>query len=189
MSSANSRSEDTSTMDLYSSSNSRLPPPRMRPSASSAARSVFASIRSITASAAVRSSLPFRNARSVNSPRRAMRAPQASTASSTRRGAMLPPCVWNSTASSPVYDFGEAKTRTSPSSTILPSHDSLEWKNVPAIEASTGRPETFDAIAKESGPLTRTTATPPLPGGVDTAAIVPDRAVSAMACPTCPCGR
>ena len=60
------------------------------------------SIRSATASACSRSSLPLRYARRVNSPGAAARAPAARSASSTLRGVSTPPWVEISTVSSPV---------------------------------------------------------------------------------------
>ena len=70
--------------------------------AARAAASPRALIKSITASACVRSILPLRKARCVNSPGAAIRAPAAKTASSTERATTTPPCPLTSTTSSPV---------------------------------------------------------------------------------------
>ena len=67
-----------------------------------AAVAVAASIRSATLSACARSSLPFRNARFVNSPGAARRAPSSTQRASTRRSTDGPPWPWNSTTLSPV---------------------------------------------------------------------------------------
>ena len=61
-----------------------------------------AAIRSITASAWVRSIRPFRNARRVNSPGRACRNPAANSASSPAASAAGEPWHWISAVSSPV---------------------------------------------------------------------------------------
>src|SRR6266536_3160919 len=66
------------------------------------ARSVRARIKSITASAWVRSILPLRNARSVNSPGRAALAPARRQASRTFAETSVPPWQLISTKSSPV---------------------------------------------------------------------------------------
>ena len=70
--------------------------------AADAARSDFARMRSATASACRRSRRPFRNARLVNSPGSAMRAPHDRTRLRIRRAETYPPCPWSSTTSSRV---------------------------------------------------------------------------------------
>ena len=74
-----------------------------------AARRDALSMRSATASAWARSSLSFRNARSVNSPGRAKRAPSAQARSSSRCNTAGPPCPCNSSTSSPVNERGVSK--------------------------------------------------------------------------------
>ena len=80
------------------------------------ARSVRAWIRSATASACARSIRPWRNARLVNSPGRANRAPALSTASSTARVDCMPPWQLISTMSSRVNVAGARITDTITSS-------------------------------------------------------------------------
>ena len=77
---------------------SSFAPRTFRPSAPESCRSArrnaasdFAPIRSATASASVKSILPFRNARLVNSPGSARRAPLESRRERIRRGAQAPP--------------------------------------------------------------------------------------------------
>ena len=65
-----------------------------------------AAIKSITASAWLKSIRPFRNARRVNSPGCAKRAPEDRHSASTFCATQPPPCSWNSTTSSRVYDLG-----------------------------------------------------------------------------------
>ena len=66
-------------------------------------------IRSATASACARSSLPLRKARSVNSPGRASRAPNAHARRSSRSSNTALPCPCNSSTCSPVYEAGAGK--------------------------------------------------------------------------------
>ena len=76
--------------------------------AARSARSPRAPISAATDSARVRSIRPASNARRVNSPGSAMRAPAASTASSSRCITSGPPCPCSSATSSPVYDLRRA---------------------------------------------------------------------------------
>ena len=78
----------------------RLPPSWER--AFFAAAALSASMRSMTASASVRSSFPFRKAWRVNSPGPACLAPWAKRAWSPSRSTMGEPWQWNSALSSPV---------------------------------------------------------------------------------------
>ena len=75
----------------------------------------------MTASARERSMRPFKKARFVNSPGAAGSAPFVNSASSTRRGATVPPCVLISTVSSPVKVRGASITVAKTSSIFSPS--------------------------------------------------------------------
>ena len=77
------------------------PPPRFASAARMAER-VSASMTSATAAAALRSILPLRNARRVNSPGCASRAPQAKSARTTSRAPTGEPWTCSSSISSPV---------------------------------------------------------------------------------------
>ncbi len=95
---------------VTSASNSRRTdrensPSRLRMAARAAASEPLA-IRSATASAWTRSSLPLRKARSENSPGRAWRAPSASARRSSRSSTTGLPCACSSTTSSPVNECG-----------------------------------------------------------------------------------
>ena len=79
-----------------------LTPPSNCRTAARAARPPSAEIRAITASALLRSIRPFRNARRVNSPGSASRAPRRYRAFSTLMAAQAPPCRWISATSSRV---------------------------------------------------------------------------------------
>lgn len=85
---------------------SRENSPAMDRVALRAAASVLASIRSATASACARSSLPLRNARWVNSPgsatRKAIEAPASRQRASSSCSTTGPPCACSSSTSSPV---------------------------------------------------------------------------------------
>ena len=76
-------------------------PVRLR-AAARAAVAVEASMRSATLSASTKSSLPFRNARLVNSPGSAMRAPNSMQRARTSRSTAGPPCPCSSRTDSPV---------------------------------------------------------------------------------------
>ena len=91
-----------STRPCRSSASRRDSPPSSWPSAARACAGAVASIRSPTASACTRSSLPWSTARRVNSPGAAGRAPAAWSAVSSRAGASSPPWQESSTRSSPV---------------------------------------------------------------------------------------
>ncbi|MEA3219889.1 MAG: hypothetical protein OZX49_00985 [Immundisolibacter sp.] len=88
-------------------------PSRLRRAARAAAV-LAASIRSATASACARSSLSFRNARWLNSPGAAWRAPSASTRASSMSMTTGPPWPCNSTTSCPVNECGAGKYRHRP---------------------------------------------------------------------------
>ena len=83
-------------------SSARRRPPSSWAAAFRAAAAVSASMRSMTASAWVRSSRPFKKARFVNSPGPACLAPAANRAASTSRRTTGDPWQWNSAESSPV---------------------------------------------------------------------------------------
>ncbi len=80
--------------------------PRMERTAERAAASVPASIRSATASACAMSILPFRKARSLNSPARAARQPSSSARRISKSSTSIPPWPNSSSISSPVNDAG-----------------------------------------------------------------------------------
>ncbi|KAG1086801.1 hypothetical protein G6F40_013863 [Rhizopus arrhizus] len=84
--------------------------------AARAARLSPAAIRSAMASAWARSSLPLRNARSLNSPGRAWRAPSAMQRATSSCNSTGLPCPCSSTTSSPVKLFGAGNHSTMPSS-------------------------------------------------------------------------
>ena len=95
--------------------------------ASWAARRLRAVTSSLTASARVRSRRPLRNARWLNSPGRARRAPAASTSSSTRCTQIKPPWQWNSTTVSRVKLRGARINSSKASSTRSPLAGSHTW--------------------------------------------------------------
>ena len=134
-----------------------------------------AAIISATASACVRSILPLRKARRVNSPRSASRAPQARHASSTEASRTGPPWHWNSATSSPVKVLGPGMCTASASSSTLPSVSRTRPRRrvhgLNPFPFPAGR-NSFSRMGSASGPLTRTMPTPPAPGAVAIAAIV-----------------
>ena len=91
-----------------------------------AAASVLASIKSATASACAKSILPFKKARSLNSPGRAIRkrgrispcapsVPATSNARASKRcNTTGPPWAWSSSTSSPVNEWGAGKYKAKP---------------------------------------------------------------------------
>jgi len=85
-----------------------------------AAAAVVASMRSATASACARSSLSFKNARRVNSPGSASRAPSCMQRPSRSRRTTGLPCACSSSTSSPVYDAGALYSSAIPVSIALP---------------------------------------------------------------------
>src|SRR6185369_14573656 len=135
-----------------------------------AASRLAASIRSATASACARSSLPFRNARRVNSPGSARRAPASSTARSTSWVTTGPPWPCSSSTASPVYECGAGKYSAMPSSRRSP-FASAKTDNVACLAAGS-RPSTAAAMRGTAGPETLTMPMPPRPAGVATAATV-----------------
>ena len=143
-------------------------------SAPLAAATEALAMRSATASACAKSSLPFRNARSVNSPGRARRAPPAKTASSSICMTTGPPWPCNSTTSSPVKERGPGKNSAKPSSMAAPSR---RKRPCTAARGGSGLEINLSPIGNASGPEMRTMPTPPWPGGVATAATVSGGAV------------
>ena len=84
-------------------------PPASDELASLAAVSFSAAMRSAMASACNRSILPFKNARSENSPGCALLAPRSRQRVNMLCKTMCPPWPCNSTTSSPVKEFGPGK--------------------------------------------------------------------------------
>ena len=134
---------------------------------------------SATASACARSIFPLANARRVNSPASASLAPLAVKISSNRRCTYLEPWTDSSTTSSPVNEDGARNTVATPSSSIsLTRIGSMTRPNLavcPGVSASLFPCQILSVIAMACGPLTRMTAIPPMPGGVEIAQIVSSR--------------
>ncbi len=135
-----------------------------------AALAVAASIRSATASAWARSSLPLRKARRLNSPGSASRAPRSRQRASSICMTTGPPWPCSSSTSSPVKECGPGKNSNIPLSTAAPSaalkSASVAWRGLGVLPVS--------AKAKGSKllPEMRITPTPPRPGAVAMAAMV-----------------
>ena len=166
-----------SMSDCLTGCTRRLSAPPSWPAACRACVSVCASIKSRTASACVRSIRPARNARCVNSPGSASRAPEASARRSNRSSTTGEPCAAISTRSSAVYELGAANHVTTASSmradSSSPSRSSsTSARRVRACSRGWRRRTSFCAIEAASGPLSRTMPIPPRPGGVEIAAIV-----------------
>jgi len=150
--------------------------PRRCPRARSSPRCDRAVIISCTASAWARSRRPLRNARRVNSPGSAGRAPARRTAVRTSSRMRGPPWQWISSVSSPVKERGaRMKTRRTSSrirpvvgQTIFPWERRWERRGFDVFEGlKRARP-----IRSAPGPLARTMPMPPVPGGVAIAAMV-----------------
>ena len=135
-----------------------------------AADSDPASMRSATASAWARSSLPFKNARSENSPGRARRAPSASARPSTMSSTTGPPWPCSSSTSSPVNECGAGKKSARPRSIGAPAASrkfaTVAWRGHGRL------PSRVSAMPRVVGPERRTMPIPPRPGGVAMAAMV-----------------
>src|SRR3990170_2155043 len=145
---------------------SRMPPRSCR-RAARAAPSVLAVIRSASASACVRSILPFRKARRENSPGAAGIAPRAHAAAAAHSTSTGFPCRWISATSSPVKLLGAGKKTTRPESISSP----LPSRTVHRVSARDGTWEGFtpvmrQAMGKVSGPERRRMETAPEPAGV-----------------------
>src|SRR3972149_1752311 len=145
---------------------SRMPPRSCR-SAARAAPFVLAVIRSASASACVRSILPFRKARRENSPGSAGTAPRAPAAAAARATSTGFPGRWISATSSPVKLLGAGKKATRPESISSP----LPSRTVHRVSARDGTWEGFtpvmrQAMGKVSGPERRRMETAPEPAGV-----------------------
>src|SRR5690348_1640044 len=158
------------TIRFASTSARRENSPSSDRKAARACASERAAIRSATASAWLRSSLPFRNARSENSPARAVRAPNSHARRTSASSTTGLPCACSSSTSSPVNECGAAKNKARPRSIAAPS--------VPANAVSCARrgsgaiPHNAFAIARAPPPEIRTTPMPPRPGGVAVATMV-----------------
>src|SRR3990172_2168870 len=144
---------------------SRMPPRSCR-RAARAAPSVLAVIRSASASAGVRSILPFRKARRENSPGAAGIAPRAHAAAAAHSTSTGFPCRWISATSSPVKLLGAGKKTTRPESISSP----LPSRTVHRVSARDGTWEGFtpvmrQAMGKVSGPERRRMETAPEPAG------------------------
>ena len=127
---------------------------------------------SATASAALRSSFPFRYARRVNSPGPAVRAPACSSERNVSRATIGLPWTCSSTTSSPVAVRGASIASASPRSITLPSTSRISPYVATRSRNASRLRKTRATIARASGPLQRTIAIAPLPGGVAIAAIV-----------------
>src|SRR5581483_7047555 len=133
-------------------------------------------------SACKRSIFPFDTARRVNSPGSASRAPAASSAAKANAGTSWPPCKLNSTRSSPVYECGPVYTVTTPRSTGAPVRGSRKVDRYARRGVGRHGSRTDAAMACAEGPLTRSTASAPRPGGVATATIVSSAPGSGSTC-------
>src|SRR5229473_6928891 len=146
--------------------------------AARAAAAVPASIRSAIASACAMSILPFRKARSLNSPGRAMRQPSSSRHCNTISTMSAPPWPCSSKTCSPVYEAGAGKYRASPSSTLLPCAsrklENRAWRGAGRL------PRMPVAICGTRGPDTRMTPTAPRPAGLAMAAMVSGEPTAAL---------
>ena len=155
-------------------------PPSRRRIDAFAASSVRAATRSRTASASTRSSLPSRNARSVNSPGRAGRAPEPRSRSSTASTIAGLPCTEISARSSPVAESGPAKKVTSARSMGAPDSSRRTASRGCRTGRTAGSPDAIDrSMSADRGPETRTRARADRPGGVASATIVSSRAANA----------
>ena len=153
------------------------------PSCSTAMRSpspVRACTTSSTASAWARSSRPLRNARRVNSPGWASRAPSCRQSDNTLCSGTVPPWQSISTTSSRVYECGARIRAASTSSTRSPVWGSRKYPNTRRCDShSPGAPGRSEAgtnmrerIGSACGPLRRMVPIPPSPGGVAMATMV-----------------
>ena len=119
---------------------------------------------------------PLRKALAVNSPGSAGRAPAANTVSKTRRVRRIPPWQAISTVSSPVKDLAPRKTVSTASSTRIPWRWTSPRMAIRGVNEEGNRPPADrrhrSATVKASLPERRRTASPPVPGGVATAAMV-----------------
>ncbi len=154
-----------------------------------AAAVLRACMRSATASACARSSLPARKARWVNSPGSASLAPASRMARRTACGAALPPCVVSSTTSSPVALVGPRKTVATAWSTRSPLASVTQptcavWVGASASLALVNR---LAAMLSARSPLMRTTARALSPLAVASAAMVSVMRVASGAEPRTPC--
>ena len=152
--------------------------PFIPPLARRACPVVLASSRAPSASASLRLILPFTNARRVNSPASAALAPARSTEQSTCSVTSTPPWQYISTVFSPVNEYGARNTAAIPSSiSCLSEKSTMRPLTIFAVGASLSgfsetRKKTRSATAIASSPDILIIATPPLPLGVETAAIV-----------------
>ena len=131
------------------------------------ARSVWAEMRSMIASAWVRSILPFSKARRLNSPGSAERAPHSNSRSRTRLVTSTPPWQASSTTSSPVKLLGFLNTVAKTSSITRPSAFTTLHSVAYRSSAFSSPPLQRTAAAEiftASMPETRISETAPTPG-------------------------
>ena len=184
-----SKSRDASRSARSSSIRSRSPtrrsssPPMRSAVAARCSASPAAWTRERMPSARVRSRAPCSNARRVNSPAVAGRAPREwslDRAASTRWGL---PTRWSSATSSRVNDPGPGIQRSRAGCRPPPSSNSpvtTPRRGVPSDSPASSR-NAFRTIASASGPDRRTTARAPAPGGLLRAQIVSRRSSSGAA--------
>ena len=158
-----------STASISASTRREKSPSSERRAARAARRSV-AAMRSATASAWARSSLPFRKARWLNSPAAAWRAPRPMQRATSARSTTGLPCACSSTTSSPVKLAGARKRSAMPSSMASPpASRNRAWV---AMRGTSGLPAMASPIRCARGPDRRTMPTPPGPGAVAMATMV-----------------
>src|SRR5690348_7473367 len=158
------------TISFASASARRENSPSSERTAARACASERAAIRSATASAWVKSSLLFKNARSENSPARAARAPSSHARRTNASSTTGLPWACSSSTSSPVKEYGAAKNKARPRSIAVPS---LPVNAARCARRGSGAiPHSVFAIARAPPPEIRTTPMPPRPGGVAMATMV-----------------
>ena len=168
-----------SSRSLRTPASDRPAPPASRSSAAVSSSGVWASTTPSTASACTRSSRPVRNARRVNSPPRARRAPwqQASAITASTSGADDGSCT--SARGPPIGPAGpgqastvsssgpQSRLRPSAANRTLTARGRSPGAGKPAAEVSNIRRST----ASSPWPAMRTIARPPAPGTVAAATI------------------
>ena len=171
-------SSSRTVISRRSSSQATESAPLIPPRESFSCASVPASSSIPSASASGSEILPAAKALRVNSPASARLAPAANAAERTARVTRIPPWQQISTVSSPVNEFGAAKRVQSPVSTRLPSSGLTISPKTASLGAESDMLLPFILLKIRSptvfadGPDMRISATPPLPPGVDIAAIV-----------------
>ena len=173
-SSSSSISDTNSSRRSRREESMRLKPPRIWLTAMRCAAFEPLAITSATASACDRSRRPFINARRVNSPPSAARHPLPMSSATSCCCTHSEPWHDSSMTSSPVNDRGPRNTAATTSSSVSPSVSTMRPRcSVWVCTALRSAPRhDFITHFTASRPLTRTTAIPPTPAGVDTAHIV-----------------